>query len=108
MDQPTFREDGDGTRRRLEPSPPAKVFEEDDLSDQPESTPLWAAGQRCYMCIVLAILLSALTDYTISTYLVPTWGWPIFEWAVLLVPVGAVIYKLCERLIAYEPPPCMR
>ncbi|KAL1473034.1 hypothetical protein MTO96_038974 [Rhipicephalus appendiculatus] len=84
-----------------------RCSQEDDVSDLPESTPSWAADHSRYICVVLAIFLSALTDFTISTYLAPSWGWLIFEWAMLFVSIAAVLYVLSERLIAYEPPPCM-
>ncbi|KAH7957253.1 hypothetical protein HPB52_016654 [Rhipicephalus sanguineus] len=108
MEQANIHDDGDGTRRRLQPSPSATVPEEDDPFDLPDDSPLWAAGPRCYICMVLMVILSALTDFAISTYLVPCWGWFIFEWSLLLVPIGTILYKLNECLIASEPPPCMR
>lgn len=108
MEQPKAHDDGDGTRRRLEPSRPAAVLEEDDLPDLPEPMPLRVTVRCCCICIVLVIFLSALTDVMISTYLVPSWGWFIFQRALWLVPIGAIFYNLIERLINAEPPPCMR
>ncbi|KAL3222664.1 hypothetical protein MRX96_000560 [Rhipicephalus microplus] len=104
MEQPAFHNEDDGTRRRIQPSSPAEVSDKDAL---PESTPKWDSSEWFTMRIVLTFFLAALADIAIATCLVPSWGWFIFEWAALIVPVCVVFYKLCERLVTYEPPPCM-
>ncbi|KAL1473035.1 hypothetical protein MTO96_038975 [Rhipicephalus appendiculatus] len=108
MEQPTVRDNGDGTRRQLEPSPPATAPEEDDLSDLPEIVPLWDAAQSCCYCLFLIIFLSALTDLTISTYLVPSWGWLFSERAVIVVALGALFYMFIDCLLGTVAFPFVR
>ncbi|KAL3222665.1 hypothetical protein MRX96_000561 [Rhipicephalus microplus] len=102
MQQPTVKDDGDGTRRRLEPSPPAAVPEQDS-SDLPEEPPLWAAAEGCFILIAVMTFLSVVTDLVIMMYLVPSWGLFTFDLAVVLVPIGVVLYKLNQCLITIDP-----
>ncbi|KAL3222663.1 hypothetical protein MRX96_000559 [Rhipicephalus microplus] len=99
MEQPTVRDDGGGTRRRLQPIP--AVPEEDD----PPEFALLGYGSRWSCYCVAVIFVSVLTDLGIAKYLVPNWGWFVFEWALLLMFIGAILYTLLERLITAEPPP---
>ncbi|KAH7957084.1 hypothetical protein HPB52_015111 [Rhipicephalus sanguineus] len=87
---------GNVTKRRLEQLQPATVPEDVDMS---EWTPTWTTGLDCFSCIALLIALAALADAMISKHFVTDWDWVFFDWALFVVPIGALLYQMYQCLM---------
>lgn len=88
-----------GTSQRAEPAPSPTSPEQVDVSTW---TPSWTTGLDYYAGMALLMVVSAVADAVLSTW-APRWGWWFFECSVILVPIGALLYKMDQCVAAICP-----